>query len=147
PSPRHPGVSFGSAESLSVGVEEEFFIVDRGTLETVPLFSRMTPDAGLRLKPEVFECLVETATRICADAGEALDELRGLRTDLAGQLAELGASALAVGTHAFAEGTGQPIVPLPRYEQMAQELGDTIYRQLVCGLHVHVAMPDTETCL
>ena len=53
----------------------------------------------------------------------------------------------AAGTHALARGAGQPIVPLERYERMLAALGPRIYRQLVCGLHVHVSMPDPETCL
>jgi glutamate---cysteine ligase / carboxylate-amine ligase len=38
-------------------------------------------------------------------------------------------------------------VALPRYERMRAELGDRIYAQLVCGLHVHVSMSDTASCL
>jgi carboxylate-amine ligase len=144
---RHPVVSFGSAEPLSVGVEEEFFIVQGDTLDTAPLYSSLTPEPESSLKAELFECLVETTTPICANACDLLRELQRLRTDLAQRAEELGTSIVAIGTHPFARGEGQPIVPVPRYRRMAKQLGDAIYRQLVCGLHVHVAMPDPETCV
>ena len=57
------------------------------------------------------------------------------------------ATFVAAGTHPLARGADQRILPLPRYARMREELGDVIYKQLVCGLHVHVAMPDEETCL
>ena len=140
-------MSFGSAAPFSVGVEEEFFFVDADTLETAPLFSRLVPEEGSRLKAEVFECLVETTTPICADAGEVLCELQRLRADVSRRANTYGASVVAIGTHPFARGERQPIVPVPRYLRMAEELGDAIDSQLVCGLHVHVAMADPETCL
>jgi glutamate---cysteine ligase / carboxylate-amine ligase len=140
-------VSFGSEPPLSIGVEEELFFVDRETLDTVPLFDTVAPEPGLRVKPEVFECIVEIATPVCADATEALRELAGLRAEVARRADRQGATVLAAGTHPFARGEGQPIVPLPRYVRMRKELGDRIYTQLVCGLHVHVSMPDAASCL
>ena len=49
--------------------------------------------------------------------------------------------------HPFARGEDQAIVPLPRYERMRKELGPLLSTQLVCGLHVHVSMPDEATAL
>jgi glutamate---cysteine ligase / carboxylate-amine ligase len=140
-------VSFGSEPPLSVGIEEELFFVDRETLDTAPLFESVVSEPGPRLKPEVFECIVEIATPVCADAAGALWELAALRAEVARRAKSHGATVLAAGTHPFARGEGQPIVPLPRYQRMRKELGDRIYTQLVCGLHVHVSMPDAATCL
>ena len=53
----------------------------------------------------------------------------------------------AAGSHALARGADQPLVPLERYRKLAKLLGDGVSRQLVCGLHVHVSLPDWETCL
>ena len=58
-------------------------IVDRETLETVPAFSRVVPDPDERVKPELFECLVELATPVVPDARAALAALRSLRSELA----------------------------------------------------------------
>jgi carboxylate-amine ligase len=105
------------------------------------------PDPGPRLKAEVFACLVETTTPICADAGEVLAELVALRREVVRRAARHGATILAAGMHPIARGAGQPLVPEPRYLDLAAKLREGLSRQLVCGLHVHVGMPDADTCL
>lgn len=139
------GAGFG--RFLTLGVEEELFLVDRGTLAAAPVFSRIVPDPGPRLKAELFACLVETTTPPCKTAAEALESLAALRGEIARRAEAEGATILASGTHPLAEGARQPIVPKRRYRDMLAELGDSVYRQLVCGLHVHVGMPSEEACL
>lgn len=138
---------FGSAPPWSLGIEEELFLVDAETLETAPAFTRLFGEPTERVKPEVFECLVEVATPVLADAGGVLAELRRLRGEAAERAAAAGLAVLVAGTHPLARGAGQPIVPVPRYERMAKQLGKRLYRQLVCGLHVHVSISDPEECL
>jgi carboxylate-amine ligase len=140
-------VTFGAAPPFSLGVEEELFLVDAETFEPAPIFEQLVLESGPRLKPELFASLVETTTPVCRDAAEALDQLRRLRREVASRATPLGATALATGTHPFARGAEQPILPLPRYDRMRDELGDVLLTQLVCGLHVHVAMPDAATAL
>lgn len=136
-------MTWGSAPRFSLGVEEELFLVDAATLEAAPVFEQVVPEPDDRLKPELFACIVETTTRVCRDAGEVLTELRRLRAELVSR----GATIVASGTHPRARGEDQPLVPLPRYERLRDELGDGLWRQLVCGLHVHVALPDADTAL
>jgi carboxylate-amine ligase len=136
-------VSWGSAPPFSLGVEEELFLVDAETLETAPVFEQIVPEPDERLKPELFACFVETTTPVCRDASEVLEHLISLR----GEVVSRGATVVAAGTHPLARAEGQPLVPLPRYERLRDELGDRLYTQLVCGLHVHVALPDADTAL
>jgi glutamate---cysteine ligase / carboxylate-amine ligase len=140
-------VSFGGSPPGSLGVEEELFLVDARTLEPVPLAAAVVPDPGPRLKHELFASVVEITTPICADAGEVLGELRKLRSDVAGRAAEHGATILAAGTHPTARGAEQPVADDPLYRKIAKELGPGLSRQFVCGLHVHVAVPDEQACL
>jgi carboxylate-amine ligase len=140
-------VTWGSAPPLSIGVEEELFLVDAGTLDTAPVFEQVVPEPDSRLKPELFACLLETTTPICRGPEEALAELERLRIDARERARNVGATAIATGTHPLARGDGQPLVALPRYERLREELGDRLYAQLVCGLHVHVALPDSDTAL
>jgi carboxylate-amine ligase len=139
--------NFGAAAPWSLGVEEELFLVDARTFATAPAFSEVVGEPDERIKAEVFECLAEVATPVVADGSAALAELRRLRAELATRAARHGVRVHAAGAHALAHGDGQPLVPTERYQRMAAELGPRLYRQLVCGLHVHVAMPDAETCL
>ena len=140
-------MSWGSAPPFSLGVEEELFLVDAETLETAPVFEQIVPEPDERLKPELFACFVETTTPVCRDADEVLAELQRLRAEVVRKAAEVRATAIAVGTHPLARAEGQPLVPLPRYKRLREELGDRLYTQLVCGLHVHVALPDADTAL
>ena len=122
-------------------------LVDAETLELASGASRILRPTDERLKTELFECVLETTTPICETAEDALDSLRGLRAEVVRRAAELGLSVLASGTHPFSRGDEQTIVPEDRYLEMKAEVGPAIYRQIVCGLHVHVGMPDPETCL
>jgi glutamate---cysteine ligase / carboxylate-amine ligase len=138
---------FGRERPFALGVEEELFLVDAGSLDPVPAFSRVFGEPTAELKPELFESLVELATPVVPDAGAALEELRQRRRDIVAAAELHGITIHAAGTHALARGADQPLVPLERYRQLAEQLGEGISRQLVCGLHVHVSVPDWETCL
>jgi carboxylate-amine ligase len=140
-------VNFGCAAPWSLGVEEELFLVDRETLAAAPLFSRVVPDPGERLKPEVFECIVEVTTPVRDDPGALAADLVALRREVEERAATHGGRPVAIASHPLARGDEQPIVPVERYQRMAAELGDRLRRQLVCGLHVHVSVPDGDACL
>ena len=140
-------MSFGGSAPWSVGVEEEFFLVDARTLETVPLFSEVVPEPGPRLKPELFACIVEITTPVCTDAQGALEELRRLRREVAARAEPHRATILASATHPLAHAVDQPIVPKQRYLDLLARIGDRVRRQLVCGLHVHVGVPSADACL
>jgi glutamate---cysteine ligase / carboxylate-amine ligase len=140
-------MNFGRSAPWTVGVEEELFFVDAETLEAAPGFTRVVGEGGARVKPEVFESLVELATPVLPDAAAVLVELTAERARIAERAARHGLRVYAAGSHPCAVGDDQALVPLPRYRQMAESLGDVLRRQLVCGLHVHVSMPDADTCL
>ena len=140
-------MSFGSSAPFSIGVEEELFLVDAETLEPAPLAAVVVPEPGPRIKHELFTSIVEITTPVCADADEALYELRRLRAEVAARAAEHGAAILASGTHPTARGAGQSVTDRPLYREIAKQLGPALERQYVCGLHVHVAVPDEQACL
>jgi carboxylate-amine ligase len=138
---------FGSAPPWSLGVEEELMLVDAETLEPArDGFSRVFGEAAERIKPELFESFVEITTPVVETAEEVEAELRALRREVAARAAEHGLGVLATGSHPTARGR-IPIVPVERYERLKAKLGARLYRQVVCGLHVHVSVPDPDTCL
>jgi carboxylate-amine ligase len=138
---------FGSAPAWSLGVEEELMVVDAEMLEPArDGFSRVFGEATERIKPELFESFVEITTTVVETPEEIEAELRPLRLEVAERAADYGFAVLATGSHPTARGR-VPIVPVERYERMKAELGPQLYRQLVCGLHVHVSVPDADTCL
>jgi carboxylate-amine ligase len=130
---------------LTIGVEEELMLLDPETLALAPGVERLLGPPGL--KTELFSCLVETNTPVCADVWEARAELVRLRQLVASRAAAEGLVVAAAGTHPFSVPDEQPIVQEQRYLDMLAELGPAAKRQLVCGLHVHVGMGSFEECL
>jgi glutamate---cysteine ligase / carboxylate-amine ligase len=138
---------FGSAPPWSLGVEEELMLVDAETLEPArDGFSRVFGEATERIKPELFESFVEITTTVVETPEEAEAELRSLRNEVAERAAAHGLALLATGSHPTARGR-VPFVPVDRYRRLKAELGPRLFRQHVCGLHVHVSIPDPDTCL
>ena len=138
---------FGAAPPWSLGVEEELMLVDAETLEPArDGFSRVFGEATERIKPELFESFVEITTPVVSTTEEAERELRALRHEVAERAAAHGLAVLATGSHPTARGR-VPIVPVQRYRKLMAQLGPRLYRQHVCGLHVHVSVPDPDSCL
>jgi carboxylate-amine ligase len=138
---------FGSAPPWSLGVEEELMLVDAETLEpAADGFSRAFGQATERIKPELFESFVELTTPVVETAEQVEAELRALRHEAAERAASHGLTVLATGSHPTGRGR-VPIVPVERYLKLKAKLGPRLYRQRVCGLHVHVSVPEPETCL
>ena len=122
-------------------------LVDSETLEPArDGYSRVFNEAGERIKPELFESFVETTTTVVETPEEAASQLGALRLEVAERAAAHGLVVLATGSHPTARGR-VPLVPFERYQLLKAQLGPRLYRQQVCGLHVHVAVPDPDTCL
>ena len=138
---------FGLAPPWSLGIEEELMLVDAETFEPArDGFSRVFGEPTERIKPELFESFVEITTTVVDTPAEAEAELRALRHEVAERAAAHGLALLATGSHPTACGP-VPLVPVERYLRLEEELGPKLYRQHICGLHVHVSVPDPDTCL
>jgi glutamate---cysteine ligase / carboxylate-amine ligase len=143
---------FGEGPPLALGVEEELMILDADTLLPVPAVATLVEDSSRLelpgvLKTELFASVVELNTRPCATAAEALEGLRTLRREAGAIAARHGLRLAAAGSHAVADPETQEIVDEPRYLEFVEYAGVTARRQGVNGLHVHVAVPDEESCL
>lgn len=140
---------FGS--SLTVGVEEELWILDAETLELVPEVERIVAGADGRalpgvLKTELHASVVELATDLSATADEAAERLVELRR-AAQRMAEAnGLRLAAAGSWPTSIPEEQEIAPVERYRDFVAYAGPSARRQGVSGLHVHVGMPDADTC-
>jgi len=135
---------------FTFGIEEEFFVVHERTLLVEPqaherFIARADELAGGGIHPELLQCQIETATPVCSDFGEARTHLRRLRAGLAQAGSEFGLSVLAAGTHPTAEWPEQQQTAKERYDQVVDELQLLAFRNLICGLHVHVGVDDDET--
>ena len=141
---------FGASAPWSVGVEEELMILDGETLELSPsvyeLLDVAPADLPGDLKTELFASVVEAATGICADSAEAGEALRELRRAVSEAAGGLGLKVAAAGSHPVSAPADQEIAREERYREFVEYAGMSARRQGVSGLHVHVGMPDGETC-
>jgi carboxylate-amine ligase len=135
---------------LTLGVEEELMLVDAETLAQRPASSEVIPrvrvERGL-VKHELFESIVELNSGICKSPDDALDVLRALRRATADAARDIGCAIAAAGSHPTDIASEQAIADEPHYREFVEYAGPTARRQGVQGLHVHVGMPDAETCL
>jgi carboxylate-amine ligase len=134
-------------EPLTVGVEEEFFVVDsRGQLSrhAAKLIDAADQQDG-ELQTELTRSQAELATGICHTHDELLGQLRDLRTELAVAGAHRGLRLVPSGAALLAEDGPPGITPSPRYQRMAEHFGATVHQVTTCGCHVHVVMPDKAT--
>ncbi|HEX2914802.1 MAG TPA: carboxylate-amine ligase [Chloroflexia bacterium] len=140
-----------SNEIFSLGVEEEFQIVDPATRELSPrnadLIKELEPILGDYVKPEMLMSCVETVTPVCKDIGEVRDHLRRNRTALAEVAFKHGVAIGAAGTHPFSNWAHQPITDDIRYQILEEELQDVIREILIFGMHVHVGIENRNTAI
>ena len=143
---------YGSGPPLTIGVEEEYMLLDAKTLElagSIDDVLEALPDApwATRVMPELFESSAEVATGICQDVDDARRDLSDIRRGLADALGPLGLRLGSSSTHPFSLSENQRITPRDRYRNLLEQLQYVARRELVFGMHVHVAVPDPETCI
>ena len=138
--PANLRAAFDAVAPMMVGIEEELMLLDAETLDLAPraeeVLARVEDDP--RFKPEMPAAQLEIVLPPMDTVGQATAALRDARADLAEAARGIGVMAGA-GTHPFAAAEGE-LRGLDRYEAIATEYGPVARRQLVFGLHVHVAV-------
>jgi carboxylate-amine ligase len=137
----------GTGDDFTFGIEEEYFLADAGTLEapeTTPegLFQAAGFVTGGQSMQEFIQAQVEVATNVHASLGDARQELQFLRREVARVAAEYNLVIMASGTHPTASWRRMNATDKPRYADMMDDLQIVGRRDLVCGMHVHVQLPD-----
>ncbi|MFD0207290.1 MULTISPECIES: carboxylate-amine ligase [Saccharothrix] len=142
--------SLVGAQAPTLGVEEEFLLVDPGTGAPVPRGAEVVEAARSRfavdLDVELAQAQVETRTPVCHDLADVRRQLLGLRLVAAEAAHALGCGLLAVG----APPVGGPAGPTnvgERYHRLTEDYRLLAAEQSICGCHVHVAVPDPETAV
>ena len=142
--------TFAAAADLTVGVEEEFSILDRQTLELVPRFERLRDAAqeDLVLREGVAGELISSEIEIISGAGcdlqDALARQRERRRRLFALAASEGVALGATGTHPWADYREQPIIDTEHYRRVEEGLKYVAWRNNTFSLHVHVGVRDID---
>src|SRR5262249_5353242 len=135
---------------LTLGVEEELMLVDAETLSQRPVSDEVIPRVEVErgvVKHELFASIVELNSGICESPDEALAVIRDLRRATERAAREVGCTIAAVGSHPTDIASEQAIADEAHYHAFVEYAGPAARRQGVQGLHVHVGMPDAESCL
>jgi glutamate---cysteine ligase / carboxylate-amine ligase len=133
--------------SLTIGIEEEYQIIDPETRELRSYITEILGEESLILgevKPELHQSIVEVGTKICRTPAEARAELKRLRKMVIDLAARKDLRVVAAGTHPFSLWTKQEITPLERYLGVKQDMQDLAQQLLIFGTHVHIGIEDKE---
>ena len=135
--------------SFSVGIEEEYLLVDRETRDLVneappDLMARCEARLSGRVSPEFMQSQIEIGTSKCGNIAEAAAELAELRSCIAEVAADFDLAPIAASTHPFAVWGSPKHTPKQRYDELARDLQGVVRRLLICGMHVHVGLDDDE---
>src|SRR4051794_22932413 len=121
-------------EDFTIGVEEEYQIVNPETRELRPrasrLVSRAQADLGDEVTNEFFLSQIEIGTPVCRTLAEVRAELIRLRRGVVAAAERDGSLIAAAGTHPFSHWEGQPITPKPRYQELHDDFQQLAREQI-----------------
>jgi len=144
--------AFGQSTPYSIGIEEEYQLVDETGLGLVsriePLLASFAGEPeSARVKPELLQSFVEVSTKVATGIAEAVDDLVELRARLRRVAAEQDTAIISAGSHPFSYPSAQVVTARPRYARIADDLGWLASGHLVFGLHVHVGVNSAEKAI
>jgi glutamate---cysteine ligase / carboxylate-amine ligase len=135
---------FESALDFTVGLEEEFQILDPATLGLTPGFERLRDAAGPRLADrvagELIRSEIEVRTPRTLHFAQAARQLVMNRRELFRLAEEQGYALAATGTHPFSRWKDQAIIDTPHYRQVEEGLKYVAWRNNTWAAHVHVGV-------
>jgi len=143
---------FGKGDPYTLGVEEEYQLLDGRTLDLVQHIETMLDavsghELEERINAELMQSVIEITTPVCrtiADVHHALLELRGYVTEVAHSK---GLRVGSAGTHPFSLFERQRITAKDRYRALIDQMQYIARRELIFGMHVHVAVDDPEKAI
>ncbi len=133
--------------SFTIGIEEEYLVVDRETRDLVKspppeMWGALGEVLGSQVAQEFLKAQIEVGTKISRKVSEARADLAGLRRDLSSVVGDYGAAIIASSTHPFAHWAHQETTDEPRYATLAADLQHVARQLVICGMHVHVGIED-----
>lgn len=133
---------------FTVGVEEEFHLVDPTTRQIAPDAEWVLGRAGSdRIEPELQKSQVETGTAVCETLADVREELKRARKDASDAAEGAGRQIAATGTHPISDWRSTEMFPKDAYLQLERNYQQLAREQVVCGCHVHVGMDDREEAI
>jgi carboxylate-amine ligase len=139
--------TFAQADDLTVGIEEEFSILDPDTLELLPRFEQLYEAAAASdellhsaITGELISAEIEIVSGAGADLHDAIAHQRERRRRLFALAGAQGVALGATGTHPWADYRHQAIIQTEHYRRVEEGLKYVAWRNNTFSLHVHVGV-------
>ncbi len=134
---------------FTIGIEEEYLLVDRETRGLVidppeSLMKECEERCGTQVTTELLRSQIEVGTKVCNNVHEAREDLAKLRGNIIEVANNHGLAPIAASTHPFSLWQDQKHTPKDRYKALTHEMQGAARRLLICGMHVHVGIDDDE---
>src|SRR2546421_903303 len=141
--------TFGQSDPYTLGVEEEYMLLDGETFDLVQhIDTVLAAVSGHELEPrinaELMQSVLEIATPVCRTAADIHEQLRRIRAYVCEVARDEGLRVGSAGTHPFSLFERQRITARDRYRKLVDQLQYVARRELIFGMHVHVAVDDAE---
>jgi glutamate---cysteine ligase / carboxylate-amine ligase len=135
--------------SLTIGIEEEYQIIDPATGELKSFITELLKHDRIILKqidikPELHQSIAEIGTKPCETIQDARKDLSKLRGMVGEMVRDQGAAIAAAGTHPFSSWQRVAITPFERYQGIINDMQDVARQLLIFGMHVHVGIEEPE---
>jgi glutamate---cysteine ligase / carboxylate-amine ligase len=143
---------FGDGDPYTLGVEEEYMLLDGETFDLVQhietvLAAAVGHELETRINAELMQSTLEIATPVCRTAGDVDAWLRKLRSYVCEVGHERGFRVGSAGTHPFSLFERQRITARDRYRNLVDQMQYIARRELIFGLHVHVAVDEPDKAI
>jgi len=144
--------AFGMSDPYTLGVEEEYMLLDAETFDLVQHIDTVLAavtghELEPRINPELMQSVLEVATPVCHTPADVAAQLRLLRSYVGDVAREKGMRVGSAGTHPFSLFERQRITAKDRYRALVDQMQYIARRELIFGLHVHVAVDDPEKAI
>ncbi len=139
----------GSEPTFTIGVEEEYLLVDKETRALVidppaTLMAEAEEKCGSQVTSELLRSQIEIGSKVCNGVQEVREDLAFLRSNIIEVADRHGLAPIAASTHPFSSWTEQKHTQKERYYDLTHEMQAAARRLVIGGMHVHVGIDDDE---
>lgn len=144
-------IEFQGNEFPTIGVEEEFHLIDPETADLKPCITEIMPDLDEEMRHrvcyELFNSVIESRSRVHSHPDDLLADIKDARRRIARVAKAHNALIVSSASHPFGRWQDRQIVENQHYQWIRENFGYVAYRMLSFGLHVHVGVQSAQVAI